>query len=238
MNHLEYYTYQAKARGVSNPEHVRQQAAAKAFVYDRIVLPWLLSRKDGKMADLACGHGSFMYWMKTKGIDQVLGVDASIEQVMHARSVGLEVAHSDVFDWLQQQQANTHSVLFAMDFIEHISKDDMMRFLEMAHRILQPGGLLILRYPNGDSPLVGLNLFNDITHVWTYTTNCLRSLAEMHGFSRIRFADEGFEVMRDNRRLKLPFARLCAFVLRSLVQSVSRERVVYWNSSIWAALQK
>jgi cyclopropane fatty-acyl-phospholipid synthase-like methyltransferase len=128
--------------------------------------------------------------------------------------------------------------LFAVDFIEHISKDDLMHFLKLAQAALKPGGCLILRYPNGDSPFVGLNLFNDITHVWTYTTNCLSSLAQMHGFTRCRYADEGVQAIRDSRWLKVPLGTLAAWGLRWLLQAVSRETVKYWNSCIWACLQK
>ena len=78
----------------------------------------------------------------------------------------------------------TFNALVAIDFLEHISKDDVMELLRQAHRVLAKGGRFILRYPNGDSPLVGMNLFNDITHVWTYTPNCLDTLARMHGFAR------------------------------------------------------
>ena len=45
------------------------------------------------------------------------------------------------------------SALIAIDFIEHISKDDMMELLRHSRRVLSPGGRLVLRYPNGDSPL-------------------------------------------------------------------------------------
>ena len=149
----------------------------------------------------------------------------------------MDIVEADAIGWLEAQPPASLEVVFAIDFIEHISKDDFMRVLQAGHRALAPGGLMIFRYPNGDSPFVGLNLFNDITHVWTYTTNCLNSLARMHGFARCQFVDEGGAAIRDHRWLKVPVSRICAVVLRVLLQTVSRERIKYWNSCIWACLE-
>jgi 2-polyprenyl-3-methyl-5-hydroxy-6-metoxy-1,4-benzoquinol methylase len=238
LSYLDYYKYQTTARGVFGPEDIFRMARERDFIYEEIVLPWLPREKESRMVDLACGHGSFLWWLGQAGFKNVSGIDSSKEQVEAARGAGLSVQEFDVMAWLENEPAGQVDVLFAMDFIEHISKDDFMRFLRLSHRLLKPGGRVILRYPNGDSPFVGLNLFNDITHVWTYTTNCLSTLAKMHGFRQSRFHDEGPEASRDQRWIKRPLARVCQWILRQVVRSASRERVVYWNSSIWACLEK
>jgi SAM-dependent methyltransferase len=238
MSHLDYYRYQAVARGVCGPQDVVRLAHQQAHLYDRLVLPWLPVDRAVKMADLACGHGSFLYWLRERGFTAAAGVDSSKEQVQQARSAGLEIVEAEAVGWLERQPPGTFEVLFAIDFIEHVSKDDFMRLLQASAHALTPRGRLILRYPNGDSPFVGLNLFNDITHVWTYTTVCLQSLAGLHGFARCQFADEGVEAIRDCRWLKVPLGRFSALLLRGLFQAVSRERIRYWNSCIWACLQK
>src|SRR6185503_8767911 len=110
--------------------------------------------------------------------------------------------------------------------------------LHHARAALAPGGSLILRLPNGDSPFVGRNLFNDITHVWTYTPNCLNSLAEMHGFSRTEFMDESATAIRDQRWLKVPLAKLSAAILRALIQAATREKITHLSPNLWARLVK
>src|SRR5688500_19377563 len=101
------------------------------------------------------------------------------------------------------QQPASLSAIIAIDLVEHLGKDVFVEFLEQSKRVLRPGGSLILRLPNGDSPLVGLNLFNDITHVWTYTSNCLSSLARMVGFAATDFFDESTHALRDHRWIKV-----------------------------------
>ena len=238
MSHLAYYGYQATARGVHGKADIEAIARNRAFIWNRLVLPWLPANRAASIAELACGHGSFLLWLRENGFTQVSGVDGSPEQVKLARLSGAPIVEQDAMEWLERQADGTFDVFVGIDFIEHVSKDAFMELLRLTQAKLRPGGRLILRYPNGDSPLVGLNLFNDITHVWTYTTNCMNTLAAMHGFARTEFADEGWRAMRGGRWWKGPIAMASETVLRLLLQSVSREKLRYWSSSIWACLER
>jgi cyclopropane fatty-acyl-phospholipid synthase-like methyltransferase len=148
------------------------------------------------------------------------------------------VDEDDVNHWLARQPKNYFATIIAIDLAEHLSRDDFMELLHLANAALLPGGRMILRLPNGDSPFVGMNLFNDITHVWTYTPNALNSLAQMHGFSATRFADEGAEAMRDHRWLKVPVAKAVRFFLSTAIRLVTRENVRLWSPNLWACLEK
>ena len=238
MNHLAYYQFQAEARGVRSLDDVRRCAFEKAHLYDQLVQRWLPADARLPIAELACGHGSFLHWLKAKNFSKVSGVDSSAEQVALAKQVGAGVAQDDVNRWLARQPKNHFAALVAIDLVEHLPKDDFMELLQLAHAALAPSGSLILRLPNGDSPFVGMNLFNDITHVWTYTPNCLNSLAEMHGFARTEFADEGADAIRDHRWLKVPLAKFSAGVLRGLIKAATREQSTHLSPNLWARLVK
>jgi len=238
MNHLDYYKFQARARGVRSLDDVRRIAGEKSYLYDRIVRPWLLQDTSLPVAEVACGHGSFLHWLKRRGYTNVTGIDSSPEQIELARQVGVPVELEDMNRWLDCQPRNHFGSIIAIDLVEHLSKDDFMELLKASYAVLSPGGSLIMRLPNGDSPFVGMNLFNDITHVWTYTPNALHSLSQMHGFSTAQFADEGFEAMRDHRWLKVPLAKLGEFLLRAMVRAVTREQIRFWSPNLWARLGK
>lgn len=237
MGYLDYYRYQAIARGVLTRDDVLRDAAAKTYIYDRILLPWLPAKKTSSIVEIACGHGSLLWWLKQKDYPNVIGIDSSPQQIALARLTGLVVEEMDLGKWLSIQPDQNLDAIVGIDLIEHISKDELMDLLHHCSRVLRPGGCLILRYPNGDSPLVGRNLFNDITHVWTYTSNCLRSLAGMHGFSRVRFTDESEPSIRDNRWLKVPLCRLSTHLLRFLFRAATKEKIEYWSPHIWARLE-
>lgn len=236
MGYLDYYQYQAAARGIHGWDDVRRVAQDRVHVWDRIVLPWLPADRRQPVTELACGHGSFLWWLKERGFERVTGVDSSPEQIAFARQVGVSTCIQDAIRWLHEQPEQSQAALVGIDFLEHLSKDDVMELLHQSRRALSPGGRLILRYPNGDSPLVGMNLFNDITHVWTYTPNCLDTLARMHGFSRSQFADES-DAIRDLRWLKAPLSRFSRWMLRALFRAAAKERVAYWGPNLWACLE-
>ena len=114
-----------------------------------------------------------------------------------------------------------------------------MLFLYLAAKSLRKGGKVILRYPNGDSPFVGLNLFNDITHVWTYTSNALRALGNMHGFTDVYFQDEGINAIRDKTWLKKPIALFAMKLTQLWLRMILRQEVpAMWNPNMWACLCK
>lgn len=238
MSHLDYYKFQAEARGVRSLEDVRRIAEQRAYLYDQLVQRWLPVDKSRPVAELACGHGSFLHWLKTKNFSAIAGVDSSVEQIALARQVGVRVDQDDVNRWLARQPCKHFAALVGIDLVEHLPKDAFMDLLRAAHGALAPGGSLILRLPNGDSPFVGMNLFNDITHVWTYTPNCLDSLARMHGFSRTEFQDEGAAAIRDSRWLKVPLAQVSAAIIRTLVRFSTRERIQHLSPNLWARLVK
>ncbi|HEV2394980.1 MAG TPA: class I SAM-dependent methyltransferase [Verrucomicrobiae bacterium] len=238
MGYLDYYKYQATARGVRSVQDVYRIAHEKAYVYDRIVLPWLPADKNSPIAELACGHGSFLAWLKEQQFQKLVGADSSAEQIQFARQIGAEVFETDFKSWLASEPDSSREAIVAIDLIEHISKDEFMDLLGDSSRVLARGGRLILRYPNGDSPLVGRNLFNDITHVWTYTTNCIETLGRMHGFSRFDFVDESSAAIRDSRWLKVPLSKLGTGVLKLLFRAATKEQIDFWSPHIWAALQK
>jgi 2-polyprenyl-3-methyl-5-hydroxy-6-metoxy-1,4-benzoquinol methylase len=240
MKHLDYYKFQAAARGVVRYDDVVRGAEASAYLYRAILTDWMRTPEEKRLvriAELACGHGSFLYWLKQEGYSEITGVDASSEQIVFARQAAADVHQEDVIEWLSRQPAASYHFLVAIDLVEHLSKDDFMQVLAQSRRVLKSNGALILRLPNGDSPFVGRNLFNDITHVWTYTSNSLVSLAQMHEFVKSEFFDQG-TVIRDHRWLKVPLSRLCLFLLRLLVFAATRERIDYWSPHLWARLQK
>jgi cyclopropane fatty-acyl-phospholipid synthase-like methyltransferase len=237
MSHLAFYDYQATARGIRTVADVKRNASEKAYLYDRIVAPRLSADKQRRIVELACGHGAFLCWLRERGYSNVEGVDASIEQIRFAEQVA--VAHqAEVNGWLAAQQPSSCAVLVAVDLIEHMPKDAFMEFLANAYRVLEAQGTLILRYPNGDSPIVGRNLFNDITHVWTYTPVCLKALAAMHGFRGVDFVDESHSAIRDQRWLKVPLCRMACRLLKAVFRAATRETIEYWSPHLWAFLVK
>ena len=85
MSHLDYYQFQADARGVRSLEDVRRFAAEVEQLHERLAHRWLPDDTALPVVDLACDHGSFLHWLMTRSYSNVIGVDSSPEQVALAR---------------------------------------------------------------------------------------------------------------------------------------------------------
>jgi hypothetical protein len=92
--------------------------------------------------------------------------------------------------------------------------------------------------PNGDSPFVGRNLFNDITHQWAYTTVAIQALLIVSGFNKVSFADEAQASVNCCRYVKIPLMKIAQCVFIFLTRMATREQIQYLSPSIFVFAQK
>jgi 2-polyprenyl-3-methyl-5-hydroxy-6-metoxy-1,4-benzoquinol methylase len=113
--------------------------------------------------DLGCGWGAFLRFMKHKGYKELLGVDASPQQVEIAHRLGLsQVEIGDIFTTLEKRQ-NYYGCISAFNLLEHLDKEQILPFLKAVRAALKPGGYLLLELPNANS------LFGSRTRYWDFT---------------------------------------------------------------------
>jgi SAM-dependent methyltransferase len=238
MKAADFYNYQTVARGVRSGRDVEALVRSHAPIYNRILRPWMPEDKSARIYEVACGTGIFLRWARTAGWSAVTGSDIAAADVELARLSGAPVDQHDSLKALGDAPSESLDAIIAINFIEHIPKDVFMEFLSISYRVLRPGGRLIVRAPNGDSPLVGLNLFNDVTHVWAYTTTAYRSLAGMAGFESVEFKDDTLDSIQRRRWLKLPFMMAAQVFLRTLIRMAAHEDVRLLGSSYYACAFK
>jgi SAM-dependent methyltransferase len=235
MNGEAYYNYQAVARGLYDVADVERLAAAQSQTYRRLLLRWLPASRDAAIYEAGCGPGIFLRFLRSEGYVNLAGSDSSEPALALARAAGFSVTLADAIEDMRRYPRASLDCVIAIDFIEHLPKDVLIQFLELSAGILKPGGALLLRGPNGDSPFVSRNLFYDITHYWAYTTLATKALLNMAGFERVAFADETLASIRRYRILTVPAAWLSQIVVRWLIRIATREVVRYWGSSIVVA---
>jgi SAM-dependent methyltransferase len=139
--------------------------------------------KVGKMLDVGCGSGEFIYKMREKGW-QVNGVEINA----NAARVGVEAGKLDIFSG-ELQEANYVNESF--DYIrlnhsfEHVVKADLL--LQEAHRILKNDGKMLIGVPNKQS--FNANFFKRYwwylgapVHTFNYTPKSLTLLLQNNGF--------------------------------------------------------
>jgi len=97
-----------------------------------------------KVLDIGCGLGEFSHILTKKGF-AVQCADGSKTYVRRMKKKGF---HAKCFDFNEKfpYQKNSFDLVVSLEVIEHVEKAE--QFLSEIHRILKPGGHLLLSTPN------------------------------------------------------------------------------------------
>jgi len=166
-----------------DPTEQRSQFALRHIGTNKVVL------------DVGCADGSFAKIFTENG-NRVYGIEIDNRLARAARRYCRKVACVDVRKGLPFEDY-WFDVLFAGEFIEHLSYEDGLKFLVESRRVLRKRGILILTTPNTDflkHKIVNRNTYAKEEHVKCYNPSELRKLATKAGFKIV--AVEGLGVMR------------------------------------------
>ncbi len=158
-------------------------------VFDWRLKGLLPDDRDSRCLDIACGAGMFLHYLKERGYRNITGVDISAEQVALAKQVCGTVFECDANEFLAD--GKKFDLITILSFIEHLTRDEAMDFLDNVHRALSPGGRVILVTPNADSPFASHMRYGDLTHEVIYKRSSLSSLLSACGFVNCRAFGSG-----------------------------------------------
>lgn len=119
--------------------------------------------KGKRVLELGFGNGAFLRFAKNNGAD-VVGVEVQRTLVERAHRAGFE-AHSDPDAVLLQHGGGGFGLIVAYDVMEHLTVDQAIAYLHTFRKLIDPErGMLIARFPNGDSPFSAVYQNGDHTH--------------------------------------------------------------------------
>ena len=152
-------------------------------------------RRNGRLLDVGTGFGFFPAEMKKRGWE-VAGVEISQKAMDYARDVlGLTL-----FPGPLEKAAlprNDFDAVTGFYVVEHLSHP--MAFLRECHRILKPGGLLVLRYPH-TTPIKNFLQFFGIknrlydlpAHLSDFSPKMIQQCLERIGFEKCQHSIGGY----------------------------------------------
>lgn len=158
--------------------------------YDAYLRGWLPTAREAPIVDVACGGGRLLRFFTQRGFTRVTGVDVSPEQVAMARRVHPEVLQADVVEFLESHR-DTFALITAFDILEHLNKDEVLRFLDACYGALRPGGQLMIQTPNADSSSGMSVRYGDFTHETCFTPHSLAWLLRLCGFDSVAAREQG-----------------------------------------------
>jgi SAM-dependent methyltransferase len=171
----------------------------------------------GRLLDVGTGFGFFLQEMKNRGWE-VEGIEISQKAVDYGRKVLNLSLHPGPLEKIGFPE-NHFDVVTSFYVIEHLLNP--MGFLKECHRILKPGGLLLLRYPH-TTPIKNFLRFFGIenrlydlpAHVADFSPKMIEHCLTITGFGGCRHAIGGYTVPQG------PGKRTASFIFGNFSQAL------------------
>ena len=165
----------------------RHEIMRRLQVYLPFVIPVAQANPSAECLDLGCGRGEWLELMAEYGIN-AMGIDIDEAMLNAAKSQGLKVILKDALDALKTQADNSITFVTAFHLVEHLLFSQVQELIQQAHRVLVPGGVLILETPNPDNLVVAsCNFYLDPSHIKPIPSLLLSFAANYAGFARTKF---------------------------------------------------
>lgn len=144
------------------------------------------NNKNINILDIGCGMGHFIHYLQKKGYPNHLGVDMSEENIKFCKTKGFHVEHVDIFDFLKSNTEPFDAIVMN-DVIEHLSKEEILRLLDLMHNNLTTEGIVIIKAPNSSNPILGSSSrYVDFTHKISFTEESLSQVLKVCGYKNVK----------------------------------------------------
>ena len=181
-----YRTYASTFKGDSG-----RTAEGSFDWWDHKYLPLLADLERGsEILEIGCGSGALLSYLERRGFQHAQGVDISVEQIELARKRGVQAEQADALTYLEAHR-KTFAAIVAVDVLEHLNRDELLRIASMLHAALEPRGRLLVQTANGAGLLPGQVIFGDLTHLTVFTPESLAQLLRSVGFCDLTFYETG-----------------------------------------------
>ena len=145
-----------------------------------------LPTQDVDVLEIGFGTGSFLAWCRNRGC-RVSGSEIAERSCQEAEAAGVPLVSVNL-----QEAAEAHPEAFdlvaAFDVLEHLPAQSLVADIEAIWAMLKPGGYLIARFPNGQSPFGLVPQKADVTHMSELSLMRLEQIVPHGLFETVRYA--------------------------------------------------
>ena len=142
--------------------------------------------RNARILVVSCGPGYYVNMLNREGYGNVLGIDSFPEKIEHAKRHGLNCQVARAFEFLEQS-TEPFDAIFCEQELNHLTKDEMLLFLELCAQKLSAGGVLVTHGLNGANPITGSEaLAQNFDHYNTFTEYTFKQVLEHSRFSDIK----------------------------------------------------
>jgi 2-polyprenyl-3-methyl-5-hydroxy-6-metoxy-1,4-benzoquinol methylase len=175
-----YLTQQARPNGAE----IHSALASRRPYVNRMISRWIPPSRETRILDLGCGYGAIIYFLHAAGYHNVTGIDTSPEQVAAAHDLGLaNVYCCNIHPFLKRSLDHSYEAIIAFDVLEHLTKAELLELGDEIHRVLTPGGRVIMHAPNAEAVFSGTIRHGDLTHEMAFTRSSIAQFASACSFT-------------------------------------------------------
>lgn len=149
----------------------------------------LTADKNAKVLDLGCGTGQLLKVLEDMEYKNLSGIEYDKGQYEEAKKLvsSATIMQGDIFQHLEKM-TEKFDMVFMVDVIEHIKKNEIVTLLRLIKKVLAPRGKLFMRTPNADFPLTAPRFrYIDITHTTIFTQESMATLLRLSGIKEFTF---------------------------------------------------
>ena len=168
------------------PADVEKGFAKFAKFYKRNYFKHMPRNKTARTLVISCGAGYMVDLMQKEGYTDVQGIDSDPDKIAVAERHNLNCKVANAFPFLKQNNG-VFDLIFAEQEINHLTKEEILVFLDLCRKSLMKGGALFVHSLNGANPLTGSEaLSQNFNHFNTFTEYSLRQALAHSGFQDIQ----------------------------------------------------
>src|SRR3990172_10518782 len=113
-------------------------------------------------------------------------MDSCAGGVCYSTKRGLHCQVARAFEFLDQSPDAGFDVIFCEQELNHLTRTEILAFLDLCQRKLRPGGLFVCFALNGANPITGAEaLAQNFDHFNTFTEYSLRQVLEYSGLTDV-----------------------------------------------------
>ena len=167
------------------PENIEKGYKSFYKFYKYNYLKHVPKDKNKKILVISCGPGYFVNLLTKGGYRDVLGIDSFPDKVRYAQERSLNCREANAIEYLEKSD-EPYDVIFCEQELNHLTKQEILDFLNLCWQKLHKGGTLIVHALNGVTNRCSLP-FNSGTvsmnPAMAATSSMVRALSSVTGSS-------------------------------------------------------
>ncbi len=181
------------------PEDIEKGYRSFYLFYKDNYGKFLPADKSANILCVSCGPGYGVSLLNQLGYARVLGVDSFPDKIDYALKHKLNCTTAYAFDFLEDSADASYDLIFVEQELNHLTKPEILDFLNLCKAKLKPGARLICFALNGANPLTGAEaLAQNFDHQNTFTEYTFNQVLLHTGYEQVKVFDLNLYVFYSN----------------------------------------